>query len=129
MITNYIGRYPLTALTLLAVLILSLAPIGQMELTQDVPFADKWTHMVMYGGLCIVWWMEYWRSHPTLNGRLLCWAVLMPVLLGGVLELLQAYATTYRSGEWMDFVADSMGVLLGTLLGQVFRSWKQKDVR
>ncbi len=129
MITNYIGRYPLTAVTLLAVLILSLAPIGQMEMTQDVPFADKWTHMVMYGGLCLVWWMEYWRSHPKLDGRLLCWAIFMPVLLGGVLELLQAYATTYRSGEWMDFVADSLGVLLGTLLGQVFRLWKKKDVR
>ena len=33
------------------------------------------------------------------------------------MELLQAYCTTTRSGEWLDFCADSTGVLLGTLVG------------
>ena len=39
------------------------------------------------------------------------------VALGGLMELLQAYATTTRSGEWLDFWADSVGVLLGTAVG------------
>jgi hypothetical protein len=39
------------------------------------------------------------------------------ILLGGLVELGQAYCTTTRSGEWLDFWADSIGVLLGNLLG------------
>ena len=39
------------------------------------------------------------------------------ILLGGLMELLQAYCTTTRSGEWLDFWADSLGVLLGNALG------------
>lgn len=129
MLTNYMRNCPLTTLTLVAVLVLSLAPIGQVEVAKDVPFADKWTHLVMYGGLCLVGWLEFWKHHRRLDSRQLCLAILAPVMLGGVLELLQAFVTTYRSGEWMDFLADSVGVLLGTLLGQVFRLWKKEGVR
>ena len=37
------------------------------------------------------------------------------------MELLQAYCTTTRSGEWLDFWADSLGVLLGTIVGLLMR--------
>lgn len=33
------------------------------------------------------------------------------------MELLQAYCTTTRSGEWLDFYADTVGVLLGNGVG------------
>lgn len=33
------------------------------------------------------------------------------------MELMQAYCTTYRSGEWLDFLADSLGALIGFLIG------------
>ena len=38
------------------------------------------------------------------------------IVLGGMLELLQEYCTETRAGEWLDFVADTVGVLLGGLL-------------
>ena len=117
LLTRSLRHYPFTAATLLAVVVLSLAPIGAVEIAQDVPFADKWTHMVMYGGLCAVWWSEYALRRQPLRLSTLCWATVLPVAVGGLMELLQAYATTYRSGEWLDFAADSAGVLIGTLLG------------
>ena len=40
--------------------------------------------------------------------------------MGGVIELVQAYCTTNRSGEWLDFLADSLGVGLGALIGLLF---------
>ena len=72
----------------------------------------------MYGGTCSVIWWEYLRSHDRIDhGRLLLWAVAGMTALGGIVELLQAYCTTTRSGEWLDFWADTTGVLTGTLVG------------
>jgi len=121
MVTNYIKHYPLSLLTVVAVLALSLLPIGRVELVEDVPLADKWTHMVMYGGLTAVIWAEYARRHRRACWtRLLTWGVAAPIVLGGVLELMQKYCTTYRSGEWLDFAADSLGTCVGALSGCLF---------
>lgn len=37
------------------------------------------------------------------------------------MELLQAYCTTTRSGEWLDFFADTIGVFLGTAIGLLMK--------
>lgn len=85
---------------------------------EHVPFIDKWTHLVMYGGFCSVIWLEYLRRHKTLCWRrLVIWALVAPVLMSGAVELAQAYCTANRSGEWLDLVANSLGVLVGNLLG------------
>jgi VanZ family protein len=39
------------------------------------------------------------------------------MLMGGVIEILQAYCTGgRRSGDWIDFLADAVGVLLAQLI-------------
>ena len=81
---------------------------------EDIPFIDKWTHFVMYGGTCLTIWIEYLRRHTKRNWRkLILLAIIAPALMSGLIELLQAYCTGgRRSGEWLDFIADSVGVLL-----------------
>lgn len=97
---------------------LSLFPFGHIELVDNVPLADKWTHMVMYGTLGTVVWAEYWRCHDRPHPfRLILWAIAAPIAMSGLLELLQAYATTYRSGEWMDLAANTIGVFIGAAIG------------
>ncbi|MBR0432820.1 MAG: VanZ family protein [Bacteroidaceae bacterium] len=118
MLTNWTKRYPFSLLTTIVIVVLSLMPIGRVELAEDVPLADKWTHMVMYATLVIVIWWEYRRQHQqTAWTRCLAWAFIAPIALGGVMELMQAYCTNYRSGDWMDFVANSIGVGIGSLIG------------
>ena len=80
---------------------------------------DKWTHIVMYLGLCLVLWWEYLRAHAYIYNKV--WAAiggcLLPMLMGGVIEILQAYCTGgRRSGDWIDFLADAVGVLLAQLI-------------
>lgn len=88
----------------------------------DVPFIDKWTHLVMYGGTTSVIWWEYLRCHDHLVGwKLVLLAFLGPILMSGLIELLQAYATTTRSGEWLDFAANTLGVCLGNVVGLLLR--------
>ena len=112
-----VRKYPLSLLCILLIGVLSLAPYFPESPLDDVAFIDKWTHLVMYGGTCTVIWWEYLRSHSTLNSRKLLFTLVGMILLGGLMELLQAYCTTTRSGEWLDFWTDSIGVLLGYAIG------------
>lgn len=119
---TYILRYPFSLLLTLVIVLLSLLPIPDMKIGVNVPLADKWTHMVMYGVLTLAIWFDYKRSHQQKNAwRLLLFAFLAPIAMGGVLELMQAYLTTCRSGEWLDFVANTIGVCIGTVGGLLIK--------
>ncbi len=117
MITNLFKKYPLSVFLIVVIWVLCMFTPPHTGLEQ-VRYIDKWTHLVMYGGFCSVIWFEYLRRHDSLYwGRIALWAVVAPVLMSGIIELAQAYCTTTRSGEWLDFAANSTGVLFGNLCG------------
>ena len=126
----FIRKYPVSILLFIIIWILSLMPFFPETPLDDVKFIDKWTHLVMYGGTCSVLWIEYMRSHKTTGSavKLFFLAWLAPILMSGLLELLQAYATTTRSGEWLDFAANSLGVTLGAAVGLLLMKI-YKDIR
>lgn len=118
MLTHYIKTYPLGLLIALAIVILSLAPFPEIPAAEDIPLADKWTHMVMYGSLTLIIWIQYLRSHQKTNWvKLVIGGILAPAAWGGLMELAQAYLTTYRSGDWLDFIANCIGVAIAVILG------------
>lgn len=43
--------------------------------------------------------------------------IIAPVAMSGCIELMQAYCTDTRSGDWLDFLANSIGVGLAALIG------------
>jgi len=122
--------YAFTVIVTICVVALSVFPIPEVEPLEEVPLIDKWVHFVMYGGLALAAWLDSRRrvGRPSggrsLRGRLDLgvWVscVFYPAALGGVLELVQAYLTTYRSGDWLDFVADCVGVALAFPLGLAY---------
>lgn len=120
-IINFIINYWQSLAVALAIIIASLIPVPEVKPLEDVPLWDKWVHFLMYGGLCIVCWWNYFHNGNTLKtvGRWMTWIVIIPICLGGLLELAQAYLTTCRSGEWMDFIADSIGALLALPIGML----------
>ncbi|MBR1449000.1 MAG: VanZ family protein [Prevotella sp.] len=126
---HFIKKYPFSLLCIALVWYLSIwfMPPEEMELP-SINFLDKWTHLVMYGGTCSVIWIEYLRQHKTLDGeKLLFWAWLMPMLMGGLIELVQAYCTATRSGEWLDWLADGVGVTLAVGIGlTIHKLWKRR---
>ena len=120
-VAKRLRRYPLSVLCLALIFLLSFLPFFPETPLDGVAFIDKWTHLVMYGGTTTVIWWEYLRSHRRVNyRRLLTVTVAAMMVLGGVVELLQAYCTTTRSGEWLDFLADTVGVLLGNGIGLLY---------
>ena len=125
-VSQFVRKYPFSTLCLALIGVLSFTPFFPETPLDNVKFIDKWTHLVMYGGTCSVIWWEHLRlckketRRPNL--RALFWFALVGmIILGGLVELGQAYCTTTRSGEWLDFWADSLGVLLGTAVGLLMR--------
>ena len=120
---QFARKYPFSTLCVVLIWILSFLPFPESAPLSDVPFIDKWTHVVMYGGTCCVIWTEYLRRHPSPDfEELFFWAWLLPIVMSGAIELLQEYCTTYRGGEWLDLAANSIGVTLAVVYGLAF--WK-----
>ena len=129
---EYIKKYPISLFLVVAIWTICLIPIPETPL-DDVPMIDKWTHFVMYGSLCSVIFAEYANRHikPNIKRLAIC-GVLLPVIMGGLIELAQAYCTGgNRSGDWMDWIADSIGVMIGTAIGSLvvyLRTKARKDI-
>ena len=107
-------RWACTAAVSIAILVLSTIPVPEVPELEDVPFIDKWVHFVMYGALSLAMWLD--RAAIRREGMSAAmWVMLLvyPALYGGLMELVQAYCTTYRSGDWLDFYADAFGALVG----------------
>lgn len=113
---RFFRYYPLTLSAIAIITVLCLIPIAEPPL-RDVPFIDKWTHMVLFGGLCGLGVLEL-----TLNDhRRRDWlAAVGAVLYGGAIELMQAWFTICRTGDWFDFYADAIGAIAAFPLARLF---------
>ena len=113
----YLKKYPLTLSIIGIILYLSFFTPPQTEM-ENIPGIDKIVHTCMYGGLCLLLWVEYFRIHQTINRlRMLIGGIILPIAFSGSVELLQHYCTVNRGGEWLDFAANSLGVILAALVG------------
>ena len=95
---------------------------------EDVPFVDKWVHVAMYGLTASVIWMEYLIRHKWVDlYKMLALALAAPIIMSGIIELLQEYCTCgRRSGDWYDLMANALGVALATIVGFVYAKGKGK---
>ncbi|MBQ2535900.1 MAG: VanZ family protein [Bacteroidales bacterium] len=121
-------QYIVTVLVTLSIIVLSTLPIPEDAPMSDVPLIDKWVHMVMYMGLVLAMWFDHVvRSEKKAKGKHFLFMFLYATLLGGLMELVQAYLTTCRSGDLIDFEADAIGAAIGVGLTLfVNKLWAEK---
>ena len=111
-------KYPFSCVLIAAIWYLSLFFKAPKTPLDNVLLIDKWVHVVMYGGTFTVLWIEYIRQHKYPDyKKLLIWAFIAPIVMSGILELLQEYCTETRQGEWTDLLANSIGVILAAVIG------------
>ena len=126
-LTKWIRRHPVSVILILVIWYLSLFTPPKTELA-NVRFIDKWAHLLMYGSLAFVLWMEDWRvrkASPSMPRALALY--IGPVAMSGLIELAQAYCTTDRSGDWLDLAANAIGALAGIVLsGMLTRKMRKK---
>ena len=124
----YFRKYPFSLAVVLAVTVERCVKPPSTELS-TIPNIDKIVHFCMYFGLSGMLWLEFLRAHrgrtmPLLHAFGGAW--LCPVLFSGGIELLQAYCTTYRGGDWLDFAANSLGATLASLVGYALFRQRQR---
>lgn len=87
------------------------------------PYTDKIVHFLMYLGLSGVAMINYiyrTRGHIIIL-KLVLYALILPILYGGAIELIQEYMTDNRTGEWLDLLADTLGALTALPIALYFR--------
>ena len=116
-------RRTVTALAVTATVALGLS-VSWLTLTpQDLPKVDtlpvdKLAHVAAFTALIL--------PSAILRPRFLRWTFPLAALLGFSIELIQPYVG--RSREWMDVVADCIGLVVGTGLGLMMRRFLKRYI-
>ena len=99
-------------LTVVVTTVLTVAMLWPLEAPPPVPEgADKLVHFITFAALAFP------LAHTGRFG-------LIPVLIGAIIELIQP--TFNRSAELSDWIADTLGVLIGIGLGLAYRRVRQR---
>jgi len=79
---------------------------------------DKTVHAIMFLGLACVIFFDNTRylRYPISTIRILLGTFLFPVALGGLIEIMQTFLTTTRTGDWFDFLFDGIGAFVGCII-------------
>lgn len=119
-VLKFIGDYPLSLLLTVIIWVLCFINVPETPL-ENITLMDKWTHIAMYLVLGIVIFWESKRKRKRAmppvqemkKAKVVLWTFVLPALMGGLVEILQANCTGgRRSGDWLDFAADSIGAAL-----------------
>ena len=88
---------------------------------------DKLAHFGMFFALSLAIYYDYYRLHKGEPNRFrwVLFGLIIPVIYGGLIEIVQENFFG-RSGELMDFVADSLGSLSATVLAFIYINMKRK---
>lgn len=128
--------YPLSCCLIIGIWIACFMNVPDTPLS-NISLIDKWTHFAMYGLTTMVIGLEILKNHrPKQDGlwqqlrQQLVYTWLLPILMSGLIEILQAYCTGgRRSGEWLDFMANAIGATIGTTIGILLARYRANGRR
>ena len=73
---------------------------------------DKFVHASIFFGLTCLW-LVYLHKIKKINNTSIAVTLLICIFYGGMLEVMQATVFSHRSADWLDFIANSFGCLVG----------------
>lgn len=102
-------------------------PTDNLSLNSDdmpIPL-DKVVHFLMFLGLSGATAINYlFLNKGNINKyKLIIGAFVLPILYGGLIEIIQANYCVGRSGDWFDFIADLMGSLCALPIAMIYRRY------
>lgn len=124
------SNYPISCLYMAFIWVLCFMDVPHTPL-DNITLIDKWTHILMYAGTCATIWYEYLRRHDSIvRARVFLLAWLAPLVMSGLIEILQEYCTGgRRNGDWLDFAANAIGVTLGNVIGILLAAHRARKRR
>lgn len=115
---------------IISLVILYLCCFIPLRYIPDVEFdifipTDKIDHFLMYLGLSGATALNYIhgkRGYISIS-KLLLYAFVCPILYGGLIEVLQQNFFPPRTGDWFDFLANTLGSLVALPIAFKYRSY------
>ncbi|WP_439131738.1 VanZ family protein [Polaribacter sp.] len=98
----------------IGILCLSLIKVSNVP-SMEIKNVDKVYHGIAYFSLTITWLFTFYKK-PQKKYIV----VVLCIFFGIIIEILQANLTAYRSGDLLDVLANSLGVLLALLIFNIF---------
>jgi len=111
-------QYWLSIAFIVVIIVLCFINPPEIPILRPMTNFDKLVHFLMFFGLSgIIFFDNSFYFKKRVFRRSIFWgSFLFPVSLSGGIEIAQEYLTTTRTGDWMDFLFDVIGVLLGCLI-------------
>ena len=104
----------LTFILLVSITTLSLWPAAHLP---SVPGTDKTHHFIGYAALIFPTAVKRPKYYLTI--------IVSFIAFSGAIELIQPYVNRY--GEWLDMMANTLGLMCGWLLAKVMLYFSQKE--
>ena len=110
----FLKKFWLSILTIITIFILCLIDTEQLPEPPVISF-DKIVHVLMFAGLSGILFFDNtsYLKFPISKPRIFLYIFLFPIAIGGLIEIMQEYFTTSRSGDWFDFLFDIAGGFIG----------------
>lgn len=114
----------LSALCGTLILIVCVIKIPAQDEPVNIPYFDKIVHFLMYFVFSVIYISEKFSASNNCRRRPLptyIIAFVLSLVIGGMIELIQAYMTNYRSGEFLDWFSDIAGCLSAIVITEFVR--------
>ncbi len=113
----FFKKYKISIALSVVILILCFMDTVSLPKVEMTDF-DKLAHFLMFGTLggCVFFERSDYFKSKVSNVTLFLVSFLFPTLFSGLIELGQEYFTSYRSGDWRDFLFDGMGASVALII-------------
>lgn len=129
-ILRFFRHYGLSICVALTILYLCMMPGNDSNFDIKIPNMDKYVHAVMYFVLSFTISLNLYQEYTKFKSMtMVMWALVIPILFGGLIEVMQDKFTVSRSCDIFDLLADALGAILGYLFASWFvpRHFKQNE--
>lgn len=111
---NKLLRFHKTIFILIVITLLSLLKVGDLAPDQVklIPYSDKIVHFIMYFTATFILLFEYYLHHNKNKSGLIN-LIFIPFIWGALMEVCQFFFTDNRAAEWWDFIANTLGLVIG----------------
>ncbi|WP_340075298.1 VanZ family protein [Leptobacterium sp. I13] len=107
------GTFAVSWTFLVAILSLFSLP-DTISNTEFIPHSDKITHIIFYNVMTLAWFF-YFKTTKTKYKQIIAISI-AALIYGIIIEIIQAILPYGRTAEWLDGIANAIGVTLAILL-------------
>ena len=105
----------------LVIAFLSLSVAPKINLGLNIKSSDKILHTIAYFSLSSVWFFALRDKFK--NRSFKTYLIISLIFYGIILEVLQGKLTSYRSADFYDAIANTLGIVIATVFFKKFLNW------